>query len=97
MAAVIFGLGMGMAMTSSYALVADISPPRVRSHAMGTTSSFLHAGIAIGATLMGLVAGMSSYETMFRVCALCMAIGLLVVWLLLRGQSPSHYKALYSN
>lgn len=78
-AAVFYGAGMGIAMSASYALVADLSSPRIRGLTMAVTSSFLHAGLALGPTVMGIVAGMSNYPMMFRICSLSLILGLVVV------------------
>jgi DHA1 family multidrug resistance protein-like MFS transporter len=86
-AGVFFGLGMGLAMPSSFALVADLSPPGARGLTMGMASGFLQAGIAIGATVMGVVAGASSFGTMFSICALTLGFGLLLIFYLTRHRS----------
>jgi MFS family permease len=78
-AAVFYGAGMGIAMSASYALVAELSSPRIRGLTMAVTSSFLHAGLALGPTVMGIVASMSNYPMMFRICSLSLILGLVVV------------------
>jgi MFS family permease len=78
-AAIFYGVGMGIAMPASYTLVADLTPIEVRGLAMGITSSFLHGGLALGPTVMGIVASMSNYATMFRICSLTLILGLIVV------------------
>ncbi len=78
-AAIFYGVGMGIAMPASYTLVADLTPIEVRGLTMGITSSFLHGGLALGPTIMGIVAGMSSYATMFRICSLSLILGLIAV------------------
>lgn len=82
-----FGTGMGLAIPSGFALVADLSSPGMRGIAMGMTSSFLQAGIAIGATVMGVIAGISNFEIMFVVCASTITFGLLLIFGLVRGQN----------
>ncbi len=77
--AVSYGVGMGIAMPAAYALVADLTSPDVRGLTMGMTTSFLHAGLALGPTIMGIVAGMSNYATMFRMCTFSLILGLAVV------------------
>ena len=84
--AIFYGVGMGMAMPAAYALVADLTPPEMRGLTMGMTSSFLHAGLAIGPTVMGIVASMSNYSTMFRTCSLSLILGVIVVFGLTRGR-----------
>jgi len=84
--AILYGVGMGLAMPASYALVADLTPPEVRGLTMGMTNTFLHAGIATGPTVMGIVASVSNYATMFRACSLSLILGLAVVF----GLTQSH-------
>ena len=78
-AAIFYGVGMGIAMPASYTLVADLTPPRAKGLTMGITSSFLHGGLALGPTVMGIVASMSNYAVMFRTCSLSLNLGLIVV------------------
>jgi MFS family permease len=85
-AAIFYGVGMGLAMPAAYALVADLTPLEVRGLTMGMTSSFLHGGLALGPTIMGVVASMSNYATMFRSCSLSLFLGAIVVFSLARGQ-----------
>ena len=82
--AIFYGVGMGIAMPATYALVADLTPLEVRGLTMGMTNSFLHGGLALGPTIMGIVAGMSNYVTMFRSCSLSLFLGLIVVFSLTR-------------
>jgi len=84
--AVSYGVGMGIAMPAAYALVADLTSPDVRGLTMGMTTSFLHGGLALGPTIMGIVAGMSNYATMFRMCTLSLILGLAVVFGLTQRQ-----------
>lgn len=84
--AVFFGIGMGMAMPASLALVADLSPPGETGLSMAIPTCFFHVGLAVGATAMGVVAGMSNFETMFLACASSLAFGLLVILGLMRAR-----------
>lgn len=77
--AILYGVGMGLAMPASYALVADLTPPEVRGLTMGMTNAFLYGGIATGPTVMGIVASLSNYTTMFRTCSLSLILGFVVV------------------
>jgi MFS family permease len=77
--AISYGMGMGIAMPAAYALVADLTPPEMMGLSMGLTSSFLHGGLALGPTIMGVVAAMSNYATMFRACSLSLILGIIVV------------------
>jgi len=84
--AIFFGIGMGIAAPASIALVADMASEGARGLSMGVTACLFQIGLAAGATAMGAVAGISSFEIMFLVCALCLAIGLLVVFGLMRSR-----------
>jgi len=84
--AIFFGLGMGLAMPSSLALVADLSSAGGRGLSMGVTTCLFQVGLAIGATAMGVVAEMSSFETMFLACASSLAFGLLVIFGLMQAR-----------
>ncbi len=84
-AAIFFGLGMGLAMPASFALVADLAPPGARGLTMGVANSFLQAGIAIGATVMGAIAGVTGFPAMFRICALSLIAGLAIIFYLIRS------------
>ncbi len=86
-AGIVFGLGMGLAMPAAFALVADLAPLSARGLAMGTASSFLQAGLAIGATAMGGVAAVVGFQSMFQICGLSLAVGLIVVFFLIRRSS----------
>jgi MFS family permease len=77
--AIFFGMGMGLAMPAAYALVADLTPSEMMGLSMGMTSSFLYCGLALGPTIMGVVAAMSNYPTMFRVCSLSLLLGIIVI------------------
>jgi MFS family permease len=81
-----YGVGMGIAMSAAYALVADLTPPDMRGLTMGMTTSFLHGGLALGPTIMGIVASMSNYATMFRACSLSLVLGFAVVFGLTQRQ-----------
>jgi DHA1 family multidrug resistance protein-like MFS transporter len=84
--AILYGVGMGLAMPASYALVADLASAEARGLSMGMTNTFLHSGIAIGPTVMGIVANVSSYTTMFRTCSLSLILGLIVVFVLTKSR-----------
>jgi len=86
-AGIFFGLGMGLAIPASFALVADLSPVGERGLSMGTASSFLQLGVAVGATAMGGVAGAMGLGTMFKICALILVAGLLLIFYLTRQRS----------
>ena len=74
-----YGLGMGLAMTASFALVADVASLSARGLAMGAANSSLQAGLAIGATAMGGVAAATGFQSMFAICGAILAAALLAV------------------
>jgi DHA1 family multidrug resistance protein-like MFS transporter len=86
-AGIFFGLGMGLAMPAAFALVADLSPPGARGLTMGTANSFLQAGLAVGATAMGAIAGATGFPIMFRICALSLVLGLILIFFLVRHRA----------
>jgi len=86
-AGIVFGFGMGLAMPAAFALVADLAPLNARGLAMGTASTSLQAGLAIGATAMGGVAAVTGFGSMFGICGAILAAGLIVVFLLIRPKS----------
>ncbi len=89
-AAIFYGVGMGIAMPASYTLVADLTPPEARGLTMGITSGFLHSGLALGPTVMGIVASVSNYTTMFRVCSSSLILGLIVMLGLTQKRYQAH-------
>ncbi len=86
-AGIAFGFGMGLAMTASFALIADLASVNARGLAMGAANSSLQAGLAIGATAMGGVAAVAGFESMFGICGAVLAAGLIVVFFLVRHGS----------
>ena len=80
---ILFGLGMGTAMTPSTALLADVSPSKARGLSMAIGSAILQAGFATGSTAMSAIAEATSYDFMFRACSLSLVAGLLLVFALL--------------
>jgi len=86
---VIFGIGMGIAMPSSLATVADFSPVGGRGLSMSITVCFFHIGLAVGPTAMGFVAEKSNFETMFLACAASLAVGLFIMLGLIRTRQKT--------
>jgi len=84
--AVFFGIGMGLVMPASLALIADLSSAGERGLAMAVPTCFFQVGLAVGATGMGFVAEISNFETMFLACASSLAFGLFVIWGLMRAR-----------
>jgi MFS family permease len=72
------GVGMGLVVVAGYALVADQGPPGARGLIMGINSTCAHVSMAIGAVSMGMVAEVTGYDVMFRVCAIISLLGLLI-------------------
>ncbi len=84
---IVFGFGMGLAVTAGFALAADLASLNARGLAMGAANSSLQAGLAIGATAMGGVATALGFESMFAICGAILAAGLAVVFFLIRRGS----------
>lgn len=77
--AIFYGMGMGIAIPSAYALVADLTPNEMTGLSTGMISSFLHGGLALGPTIMGIVASRSDYTSMCRTCSLSLISGIIIV------------------
>ena len=84
---IVFGFGMGLAVTAGFALAADLASSNARGLAMGAANSSLQAGLAIGATTMGGVASALGFESMFAICGAILAAGLVAVFFLIRRGS----------
>jgi MFS family permease len=89
-AAIFYGVGMVIAMPAVYVLAADLPPLEMRGLSMGMSSSFLHGGLAFGPTIMGIVASMSNYATVFRACSLSLILGIIVVVSLTGKRRQAH-------
>jgi len=83
---IIFGIGMGIAMPASLVMAADFSSASGRALSMAIPTCFFQVGLAAGPTVMGYVAQMSSFETMFLACAASLAFGLFIMLGLMRAQ-----------
>jgi len=83
---VVFGIGMGIAMPASLVMAADFSSAGGRAVAMAIPTCFFQVGLALGPTIMGPVAQMSGFKTMFLACAASLAFGLLIMLGLMRAQ-----------
>ncbi len=83
---IIFGIGMGIAMPASLVMAADFSSASGRALSMAIPTCFFNVGLAAGPTVMGYVAQMSSFETMFLACAASLAFGLFIMLGLMRAQ-----------
>ena len=91
-AALFYGVGMGMAMTPSAALLADVVPSGARARAMASLNSSLHAGLSVGPAVIGGLVIAGGYDVMFGTCALVLAGGLLLSLVLLRSPGDTNYK-----
>lgn len=83
---IIFGIGMGIAMPASLVMAADFSSASGRALSMAIPTCFFNVGLAAGPTVMGYVAQMSSFETMFLACAASLAFGLFIMLGLMHAQ-----------
>jgi MFS family permease len=83
---IIFGIGMGIAIPASLVVAADFSSASGRALSMAIPTFSFQIGMAAGPTAMGYVAQMSGFKIMFLVCAATLAIGLLVMFGLMRAQ-----------
>jgi MFS transporter, DHA1 family, multidrug resistance protein len=83
---IIFGIGMGIAMPASLVMAADFSSAGGRGVAMAIPTCFFNVGLALGPTIMGPVAQMSGFKTMFLACAASLALGLFIMLGLMRVQ-----------
>jgi MFS family permease len=81
-AALLYGVGMGLCMPSAFAMLADASPVGTEGLAMGMANASLQVGFAIGASSMGFVAHAAGFEHMFQVCALSLTCGTLALLML---------------
>ena len=82
--AILFGIGMGVAMPASLAMAADFSPARARGLTMAISTSFFQVGFAVGTTAMGLVGQVSNFQTLFLASGLSMGFGFLLIFGLMR-------------
>ena len=69
LAAILTGIGMGMANPAGFALLSDLVSPRMRGFAMGTSSTSLQLGVFAGPAIMGFVADAYDYATVFTLTA----------------------------
>ena len=68
-AAVVYGLGLGLAWPTLNALVVDRAPVRVRGLAVSIVSASFDLGVALGASVLGVVAGAWGHVAMYTVAA----------------------------
>lgn len=85
--AICFGIGTSVAQPASLALAADYSRKGEHGLAMGIFAAIFQIGLAVGPTVLGLVAGKTGFVTMFLACAAVVAFGLIVIFILLRSKN----------
>ena len=61
----LFGLGMGFAMPAALSWLAKLSPPHKRGFAMGLGSAAFQVGLALGATLLGMIIQQNGFAVMY--------------------------------
>jgi DHA1 family multidrug resistance protein-like MFS transporter len=79
-----YGIGYGILQPSGIALTSDLSPRKNLGLAASMFASAVHVGMAVGPTVMGAVAEITSLSTMFIACALSMVLGWLIIIVLFR-------------
>lgn len=76
MAGVLEGCGFGMLVSSLAALMADRSPPQERARSMNFCFMGLDLGIAVAGPLLGKVAGLWGYRSLFAIATVLPLLGL---------------------
>jgi MFS family permease len=84
--AIFFGIAIGIVVPPSLAILADLSSTGARGLSMGVATCLYQVGLAVGATSMGFVAEMTSFEIMFIVCGVIVFFILLLITHLLRDR-----------
>ncbi len=84
LAGFLFGLGMGLALPASAALLADVAPFHMRGLAMGLYSLAFFTGQAIAATGLGLAAPWIGFKGMYLATSIGMGAALVAVFALTR-------------
>ena len=75
--AAIIGVSFGAGYPALSALAVDLAPAGRRGAAMGTFSASFEVGIGAGAMVMGVVASLAGYSTMFLLGSLLPVLGML--------------------
>jgi MFS family permease len=84
---VMIGAGMGIANPAGFALLSDIIHPRMRGFAMGASSTSLQVGVFMGPSIMGYVAEISDFRSVFIISGIFTLISTLIVLVLIRYES----------
>lgn len=79
LAALLFGLGVGLSLPASAALLADTAPPSMRGLSMGLYAAAFHAGQAFGATGLGYIVPAAGFKGMYLATAAAIAAALVAV------------------
>ena len=77
--ALLFGLGMGFSMPAALSWLAQISPPNKRGFAMGLGSASFQAGLAAGATVLGVISQGHGFGVMYLAAGGIIAAAFLVI------------------
>ncbi|MCX5996410.1 MAG: MFS transporter [Chloroflexi bacterium] len=84
-----YGLGMGLSMPASLSWLANLSPVDKRGFSMGLGSAAFQVGLAVGATVMGIVVQNSGFSSMYLTTAGAVAVsGIIMILLLLTFKRP---------
>ncbi len=87
----LIGLSFGSGFPALSALAVDVAPSGRRGAAMGTYSASFEVGAGAGAIIMGLVATVTGYATMFLIGSAFPAGGVLFAWARTRSGRASSY------
>lgn len=84
LAAFVLGVGVGATLPACSALIADRAPLRMRGFAMGLNSGSFNAGLALGATGLGIIAERVGFPSMYLVISLIVGVSTLMIFLMTR-------------
>ncbi len=89
LAATLYGLGIAGTQTNIVALIVDRTPREALGSAMATYTMAWDVGGVVGSVLLGFVAGVTSYGTVFALCTIMPAAGVALFLARLRRETPS--------
>lgn len=87
LAALVFGVGIGSTLPACSALIADRAPLRMRGFAMGLNSASFNAGMALGATFLGIIADKAGFPIMYLTTSAFIGVSILVIFLITRNKT----------
>lgn len=87
-AAALFGLGIAATQTSVVALIVDRTPREALGSAMATYTMAWDVGGVVGSVLLGIVAGVIGYGTVFALAAIMPAGGIVLFLARVRDRAP---------